>query len=98
KAANDAGLNANFYTYYAGTTGVGTQMGASGEGRVRQVSYWNTNESGQVGDKIVTDFKKKHSDDFYTMATYTGIKLLSEAMKKAKSTDPVDVAFAMEGM
>lgn len=98
KAANDAGLNANFYTYYAGTTGVGTQMGASGEGRVRQVSYWNTNESGDVGEKIVSSFKQKHNDDYYTMATYTGIKLLSEAMKKAKSTNPVDVAFAMEGM
>ncbi|MFP5462281.1 MAG: branched-chain amino acid ABC transporter substrate-binding protein [Gammaproteobacteria bacterium] len=98
KAANDAGLNANFYTYYAGTTGVGTQMGASGEGRVRQVSYWNTNESGDAGEKIVSSFKQKHNDDYYAMATYTGIKLLSEAMKKAKSTNPVDVAFAMEGM
>jgi branched-chain amino acid transport system substrate-binding protein len=98
KAANDAGLNANFYTYYAGTTGVGTQMGASGEGRVRQVSYWNTNESGDVGEKLVSGFKKKHNDDYYTMATYTGIKLLSEAMKKTRSTDPVKVAFGMEGL
>ncbi|MFA7664723.1 MAG: branched-chain amino acid ABC transporter substrate-binding protein [Burkholderiaceae bacterium] len=97
KAANDAGLNANFYTYYAGTTGVGTQMGSSGEGRVRQVAYWNTNDS-DLGDKLVTGFKKKYSDDYYTMATYTGIKLLSEAFKKAGSTNPVDVAFAMEGM
>src|SRR5690606_19971295 len=98
KAANDAGLNANFYTYYAGTTGVGTQMGASGEGRVRQVSYWNTNESGDAGDKIVTSFKQKHNDDYYTMATYTGLKLLAESMKKTKSTDPVQVAFGMEGL
>ena len=98
KAANDAGLNANFYTYYAGTTGVGTQMGASGENRVRQVSYWNQNDLPTSQDSLITSFKQKHNDDYYTMATYTGIKLLSVAFKKTKSTDPVQVAFAMEGM
>jgi branched-chain amino acid transport system substrate-binding protein len=98
KAANDAGLNANFYTYYAGTTGVGTQMGASGENRVRQVSYWNPNDLPTTQDGLITSFKQKHNDDYYTMATYTGIKLLSEAFKKTKSTDPIQVAFAMEGM
>ncbi len=30
KAANDAGLNAKFYTYYAGVTGTPTAMGANG--------------------------------------------------------------------
>ncbi|MBR7504306.1 ABC transporter substrate-binding protein, partial [Mycobacterium tuberculosis] len=30
KAGKDAGLNANFYTYYASTTGVPTAMGSAG--------------------------------------------------------------------
>ena len=34
KAAKDAGLNVNFYTYYASTTGVPTAMGAAGEDKV----------------------------------------------------------------
>src|SRR5205085_10567858 len=33
-----------------------------------------------------------------TYATYNGINLLSAAMAKAKSTDPVKVAHAMEGL
>lgn len=98
KAAKDAGLNARFYTYYAGTTGVPTQMGSAGEDNVRVVSYWNTNDAGPRTDKIVMDFKKKHNDDYYTMATYTGIRMLAEAFNKAKSTDPTKVAFAMEGL
>jgi branched-chain amino acid transport system substrate-binding protein len=98
KAAKDAGLNAYFYTYYAGTTGVPTAMGAAGEDKVRIVSYWNNSDPGSDGAKVVDGFKKKFNDDYYTLATYTSFKLLSEAMKKAKSTDPKAVAFAMEGL
>lgn len=98
KAAKDAGLTANFYTYYASTTGVPTAMGAAGEGRVKYVGYWNANNEKFVGKDIVEGFKKKYNDDYYTMATYTGIGMLSKAMKDTKSTDPVKVATALEGM
>src|SRR6201996_3008007 len=39
KAGKDAGVTANYYTYYAATTGVPTAMGAAGAGRVRYVGY-----------------------------------------------------------
>jgi branched-chain amino acid transport system substrate-binding protein len=98
KAAKDADLKADFYTYYASTTGVPTAMGASGADRVKYVGYWNANNEGFVGHEIVDGFKKKYNDDYYTMATYTGLQLLSKAFNEAKSTDPVKAAFAMEGM
>lgn len=98
KAAKSAGLEVDFYTYYAGTTGVPTAMGADGEDHVRMVSYWQPNDSVMNADAIVTGFKKKFNDDYYAEATYTAMKFLSEGMKKAKSTDPVKVAFAMEGL
>jgi branched-chain amino acid transport system substrate-binding protein len=98
KAANDAGLKANFYTYYAGTTGVPTAMGASGADRVRMVAYWHPNDPRAKGQDIVEGFKKKFNDDYYTMATYTAFKMLGEGIKRAKSTEPLKVAFAMEGL
>jgi len=100
KAAKDAGLSANFYTYYAGTTGVPTAMGASGIDRVRFVGYWNLNNDkiGSTGEKIYKEFKEKYKDDWYTMATYSVIKSLSEAFNKSKSTEPIKVAFALEGL
>ncbi len=98
KAAKDADLKANFYTYYASTTGVPTAMGAAGADRVKYVGYWNVNNEGFVGHEIVDAYKKKYNDDYYAIATYTGIALLSKAINDAKSTDPVKVAFAMEGM
>jgi branched-chain amino acid transport system substrate-binding protein len=100
KASKDAALTANFYTYYAATTGVATAMGASGIERVRFVGYWNVNNDkvGSVGEKIVTEFKNKYKDDWYTMATYTVIRSLAEAFNKTKSTEPVKVAFGLEGI
>lgn len=98
KAAKDADLHANFYTYYAGTTGVPTAMGAAGEERVKIVANWVVNDPTAKGGEIVEGFKKKFNDDYYTMQTHAAITMLSEGMKKAKSTDPVKVAFAMEGL
>lgn len=97
KAANDAGLNAKFYTYYGGVSGTPTAMGAGAEGRVYQVSYNHYNMGGEVS-KIQEDFRKRFNDDWYTGATYHAFAILSEAMARAKSTDPVKVAAAMEGL
>ena len=98
KAAKDADLKANFYTYYGATSGVPTAMGSSGADRVKQVSYWNVNNEGFVGSDIANGFKQKFNDDFYVMDTYTVVSMLSKAIKDSKSADPVKVAFAMEGM
>ena len=98
KAAKDADLKADFYTYYGSTTGVPTAMGAAGADRVKYVGYWNVNNEGFAGKEIVEGFKKKYNDDYYAMATYTGIAMLAKAFNDAKTTDPVKVAFAMEGM
>jgi branched-chain amino acid transport system substrate-binding protein len=98
KAAKDAGLSANFYTYYAGTTGVPTAMGASGADRVKVVAMWISNNEKFSGSDVVEGFKKKYNDDYYTAQTYIGMQLLSEAIKRTGSTDPVKVAFALEGM
>lgn len=97
KAANDAGLNVKFLTYYAGVTGTPTALGASAAGRVYAVAYSHSNMPGEIG-KLADEFKKKFNDDYYTHATYHAFALLSNAMAQAKSTDPVKVAAAMEGL
>ncbi|MBC3930337.1 branched-chain amino acid ABC transporter substrate-binding protein [Undibacterium curvum] len=98
KAAKDADLKANFYTYYASTTGVPTAMGAAGIDHVKYVAYWNPNNETFSGKDIVEGFKAKYKDDYYSIATYSVLLGLSNAMKQAKSTDPVKVAFALEGL
>ncbi|RJF98475.1 branched-chain amino acid ABC transporter substrate-binding protein [Noviherbaspirillum saxi] len=98
KSAKEADLKANFFTYYASTTGVPTAMGSAGAERVKYVGYWNPNNEKFVGKDIVEGFKKKYNDDYYAMATYTGLAMVAKAMKDTKSTDPLKVALALEGM
>jgi branched-chain amino acid transport system substrate-binding protein len=97
KAAKDAGLNANFYTYYAMTSGVPTAMAAGVGGKVRAVAIGHNAMPG-VASKLQDEYKAKFNDDWYTIQTYTGLTLLAEAMAKAKSVDPVAVAKAMSGI
>jgi branched-chain amino acid transport system substrate-binding protein len=97
KAANDAGLNAKFYTYYGGVSGTPTAMGAASAGRVYQVSYNHMNMGGEIG-RMQAEYKKRFNDDFYTGAVFHAYTILSIAMAQAKSTDPVKVAAAMEGL
>jgi len=97
KASHDAGLNVKFYTYYAGVTGTPTALGPAAAGNVFVVAYADSNMPGEIG-KLADQFKAKFNDDYYTLATYHAFALLSTAMAQAKSTDPVKVAAAMEGL
>jgi branched-chain amino acid transport system substrate-binding protein len=97
KAANEGGYTGKFYTYYAGVTGTPTALGAGAEGRVYQVSYNYNNMGGQM-DKWNDEFKAKYNDDFYTSSVVRIFETLGSAMAKAKSTDPVKVAAALEGI
>ena len=97
KSANDAGLNVKFYTYYAVTNGTPTAMGAASDGKVYMVGYSHYNAPGPIAP-MMNEFKKRFNEDLYTTAPYTVYAMLAEAFVRTKSTDPVKVAAAMEGM
>ena len=97
KAMNDAGMKTPLFAYYAGVTGHATALAAGKDLEVYGVSYAHSNIPGEIR-QMADEFKKKFNDDYYTLATYNGITLLGAAMAKAKSTDPVKVARAMEGL
>jgi branched-chain amino acid transport system substrate-binding protein len=99
RAARDAGLKAQFYTYYAGTSGTPTAMGAAGEDRVRMVSYWHPNIAPDYPyEKVYLDYKKRFNDEWFTVASFTSLAVLAEGIRRAGSTDPLKVAYAMEGV
>ncbi|QFZ85712.1 MULTISPECIES: branched-chain amino acid ABC transporter substrate-binding protein [Variovorax] len=97
KSANDSGLNVKFYTYYAVTNGTPTAMGAASDGKVYMVGYSHYNAPGPIAP-MMNEFKKRFNEDLYTTSPYTVYAMLAEAFVRTKSTDPVKVAAAMEGM
>ena len=102
KAAKDAGLQAKFYTFYAGGLGTPAAIGAAGEGKVIQVTEWHMNIANNGLEKFALDFDKKYSPngqmDFYYGRVNTMMDMLATAMNKAKSNDPKAVALALEDM
>ena len=98
RAAREAGLDANFYTYYGGVIGTPTAVGPAGENRMRMVGYWHPNITPNYpGEQLYLDFKKRFGEEFYAVATHASLTLLADAIKRTKSTDPLRVAYAMEG-
>ena len=97
KAAIEAGYTGKFFTYYTGVTGTPTALGSNGAGKVFQVSYNHYNMGGQM-QKWEDEYKARFKDDFYTGSIIHIYEMLGQAMSNAKSTDPVKVAAAMEGL
>ena len=97
KAINDAGLTVPIYAYYAGVSGTPTALAQGPNLNVYQIAYNHSNYGGDVG-QLVQKFKEKYNDDFYTFSIYNAVVALDEAMTKAKSSDPIKVAAALEGM
>lgn len=97
KAAVEGGYNGRFFTYYTGVTGTPAALGTNGAGRVYQIAYGHYNMGGKMG-QWMSEFNKRYDDDLYTGSYARVFEFLGHAMAKAKSTDPVKVAYAMEGM
>src|SRR3989344_3778560 len=58
---------------------------------------WGSDLAGVAG-QLTSEFKKRFNDDYYSQATYSALVMLAQGMANAKSTDPVKVAHAMEGL
>ena len=97
KAAKEGGYDGKFFTYYTAVTGTPTALGNAGEGKVFQVAYSHYHMPGQMA-QWMEGFKGKFKDDFFTAAIAHAFSGLSQAMANAKSTDPVKVAKAFEGL
>jgi len=97
KAANEGGYTGKIFTYYTAAEGTPTALGTSGAGRVFQVGAGHYNMGGQM-DKWMQEFNTRYKGDFTSVQFAHIFKLLGTAMAKAKSTDPVKVAAALEGL
>ena len=99
KAAKDAGLQAKFYTFYAGGLGTPAAMGPAGGDKVLQVTEWHMNVEPNKAEKFATDFNKKYPGvEFYYLRVNTMMLMVAKAMNDAKSAEPLKVARQLEDM
>lgn len=102
KAGKEMNLGANFYTYYASSTGVPTAMGEAGIDKVKLIGYWHPNNFSKLGSAITQGYKEQYKDDFSSTSTYAMIASLAKAMtvagEQGAKLDPVKIAFALEDL
>ena len=100
KAAQDAGLDIPFYTYYAAGNGITKALGAGLNGKVFLVSEGTMNPPlTKAWANEMKGFKAKYpGEDWSQPRVSNTLRMLALAINKAGSTDPAKVAAALEGM
>ncbi len=99
KAAADAGLQTNWYTYYAGGPGGPTAIKQSGLAhRVYAIAEGIPNSEGPEAMKFEADFRAKTGMPVYYPRAANEIRMLVKAIQLAKSEDARAVAEKLEGM
>ncbi|WP_028315796.1 branched-chain amino acid ABC transporter substrate-binding protein [Desulfatibacillum aliphaticivorans] len=102
KAGTSAGLDLEYYTFYAGGLGGPTAIGEAGIGKVYQVTEFNNALCIQYKNKEDEDrilaFKEKYGEDIFYLKSKVTMDMLAMAMDKAGNAKPKDVAYALEGM
>lgn len=104
RAGAEAGIDVEYFTFYAGGFGVPMAMGAAGNDKVFQVTEWHPDvpdeENTPEVARFAADFAAytRQRTPWYFHRTHTLLAMLVAAMEKAQSTQPLAVARALEGL
>jgi branched-chain amino acid transport system substrate-binding protein len=99
KAAADAGLKVNWYTYYAGGAGGPTAIKQTGlDHQVFQITEGIPNSGNKAAMEFEKDFRAKVNLSLWYPRAVNEMRMFKAAAEKANSIDPVKVAAALEGM
>ena len=99
KAAADAGLQVNWYTYYAGGAGGPLAVKQTGlNHRVFQITEGFANVPNKPSMDTETAFRAKYDVAIFYPRAFNVMRMLGAAMTKAGTTDTNKVAAALEDM
>lgn len=103
EAADDAGLDVTFHTYYGGGLGVPAALGEAGAGQLTQITEWHANVNVDEGHDEYREwfeaFAERYPEiDWYYHRVYNQMYMLKAAVEEAGTTAAEPVANALEGM
>jgi branched-chain amino acid transport system substrate-binding protein len=100
KAAADAGLHVNWYTFYAGGAGGPTAVKQANEAdRVYQITEGFSNLGYKPAQDVAHAYAARYNaDPVYYPRLFTAMGMVFKAIEETKSDDPVKIAHALEGM
>jgi branched-chain amino acid transport system substrate-binding protein len=99
KAAADAGLQVDWYTYYAGGTGGPTAIKqANLPDRVYQISEGLPNAPYPPAQDFEKAFRAKTGVSLFYPRAVNEIRMFAKAAQEANSVDPIKIAAKLDGM
>jgi len=100
KAAEQAGLNAQFYTTHAWVVGTPSVIGSAAASRIKTIMTWHINVAPADWEKKLLRYEKKYQPKSHLdfLPTWQTVDMFASALDKAGQDDPIKVAFALEGM
>ena len=100
KSIKDVGLDSKIYTFYGAGPGISAILGEKSKGQVYTVSGWHGNppQTNEWADYIRAYKDQFPGSDISIPSVVDAVQMLGKAFEAAKSTDPVKVAKALEGM
>lgn len=96
----DAGLDVPIYTFYAAYDGITATLGEAGKNKIRLVHNDRANPiTSEVRRDFMKAYKIAHPDKDVTQPRLVNaLMMLAAAIEKSGSTEPYDIALAMEDM
>jgi branched-chain amino acid transport system substrate-binding protein len=100
RAGQESGLDVRYYIFNGNTAGAAAGMGTAGAGKVISLFPWHANAEPNPYVSFNAEYRTKYhtTGNFDYAQTHRSIEMLVRAMAVAKSDDPLQVAFALEGM
>jgi branched-chain amino acid transport system substrate-binding protein len=96
RAGNDIGLNVPWYTTYGSQHGQITSIGEKGVGKVYQASDSIMSMNNTAIDQLMDQSRAAGFGDFESIRIYRGYLFLTDAIREAKTTQPLAVAKQIE--
>ena len=96
----DSGLDIPIYTFYAAYDGITATLGEDGKGKIHLIHNETSNPiPTQERKEFIRAFKAKNPNNDVTQPRLTNaLSMVVAAMEKTQSTDPYDIALALEDM
>jgi len=100
KAGNEAGLKATFYAMLGGYPGTWAGIGTAGADRVTSLDAWHINAADGAWQKTLLEYKARYHtvSNVAYLPAFRVVEMFASALDKAGSSDPVKVAYALEGL
>ena len=98
KAAAESGLEVSFFTIVGWLYGAATVMGDAAIDRVVSVWRWHLNLPIETERLAREEYRRRYDQEYYLSGNRQTIEMLAAAIDQAQSTDPLRVAYALEGL